>query len=169
MGTTPSMIWRWVGGVMRPLNPDRARQEFEEGQTYRLDRHEDRSEKSHRHFFGVIKTSWENLPEHLCRRFPSEEHLRRHCLIFAGYCKQRIVTCGSKAAAVRVAVLAKELDEYCIVDLKGDVVVVYTAESQSEKAMGSARFQASKEAVFDEVAKLIGVDPTTLRKVDQAA
>jgi hypothetical protein len=43
-------------------------------------------------------------------------------------------------------------------------VTVLTALSQSRRAMGKKRFQASKDAVLAFVAELIGTSPATLAK-----
>lgn len=49
------------------------------------------------------------------------------------------------------------------------VVRVHTAQSQSRKAMGGAEFQASKTALTEWVAGLLGVAPETLGRVQEAA
>ena len=56
-----------------------------------------------------------------------------------------------------MAALVKQMDEYAIAVVKGDVVRVYTAQSQSPRTMDKATFQASKEGVLGVVADMIGV------------
>ena len=65
--------------------------------------------------------------------------------------------------------ILKPYDVYAIVRQRGPVVTVYTAVSQSKRAMGAAMFQQSKSDLMDFVGDLLGVDPETLGKVEQAA
>lgn len=50
------------------------------------------------------------------------------------------------------------MDEYAIVEAVECVVRVYTAKSQSMKAMGNRDFQQSKSDVLDFVDDLLGVE-----------
>ncbi len=135
---------------------------FVVGETYPLAVHEDRSWNSHRHYFAAIKDAWENLPEDQAERFPSPEHLRKYCLVRAGYSNSQTVVCESAAEARRFISLAKSLDEFCVVTIREKVATVFTAKSQSVKAMGAREFQDSKRKVLDECARLIGVEPSAL-------
>ena len=56
------------------------------------------------------------------------------------------------------------MDEYAIVTVTGSLVTVYTAQSQSYRAMGKDKFQASKQAVLDLIAEMIGVETKKLKE-----
>ena len=79
-------------------------------------------------------------------------------MIRTGWHSSHVLTCGTRADAMRVAALARTLDEFAVVDLppQGSVVTVYTAQTQSAR-MGNADFQKSKTAVLDFLADMIGV------------
>jgi hypothetical protein len=55
------------------------------------------------------------------------------------------------------------MDEYALVSVEGSVVNVFSAQSQSQRAMGKQRFQASKEAVLDVLASMVGVKAEQLQ------
>lgn len=143
---------------------------FVVGEVYRLTEEHERSAASHRHFFAVIHDAWLNLPEGTAERFPTSEHLRKYALIKAGYRDERTFVAGSRAEALRLAAFVRPIDDFAIVTTSGATVTIWTAKSQSVRAMGGKAFQESKQAVLDVIADLIGVDPTTLsREAGQAA
>ncbi len=80
-------------------------------------------------------------------------------LVKCGYADERTVVCASKAEAERVAAFIKPMDNYAVVIFHEAVVKVYTAQSQSLKAMGKREFQESKEAVLAAIDRLLGVEP----------
>ncbi|MFL7901509.1 hypothetical protein ACJ41P_10280 [Azospirillum argentinense] len=156
--------FRWEGDSFAPM-PGFARrcdEVFVVGQVYRLTEEEDRSAASHRHYFACINAAWENLPERLAADFPTPDHLRRYALIRAGYADSRTLVASSKAEAVRLAAFVKPMDSYAVVVVSDATVTVWTARSQSAKAMGKKDFQESKDRVLDVIAGLIGTDPATL-------
>ena len=134
-----------------------ADKQFVVGDHYRLAEHHDRSTATHNHYFAAISEAWETLPEHLCAEYPTPEHLRKKMLVRAGYADERSIVCASKAEAVRVAAFIKPMDDYAVVDAREAVVRVYTAQSQSHKAMGKQAFAESKEGVLAAIHKLLGV------------
>lgn len=158
------ILYRWLSGAMVPLPRfgNRCGAEFEEGRTYRLVEVEERSEKSHRQFFASIRHAWENLPEEAAIRFATPDALRKFALIRTGYRDERSIACANKAEARRIAAFIRPLDEFAVVTVSDALVTVYTAKSQSTKAMGRADFQKSKQAVLDYVAAMIGVEPEQL-------
>lgn len=163
MTTTPPIACRWDGESFTPL-PRLARvadEHFVIGEVYHLLEQQERSPKSHRHYFVMVKEVWENLPESETR-FPTPEHLRKWALVRSGYCDERQVVCASKAEAVRWWPVMAAADTYAVVVPKGPIVTIYTAKSQSVKAMGAKDFQASKEAVLGLVSAMIDVSPATL-------
>lgn len=161
--TTP-IPFRWEGDCFTPMPGfgRRCDELFVVGQVYRLVEHEDRSAASHRHYFACINTAWENLPPAAAERFPTPEHLRKFALVKAGYADSRTLVASSKAEAQRLAAFVKPMDSFALVVVSEATVTVWTARSQSVKAMGRADFQASKDAVLDVIAALIGTDPATL-------
>lgn len=152
---------------MVPLRAKLADQAFVIGETYTLVEHHERSHASHAHYFAAVKEAWLNLPEEGAERFATEEHLRKFALIKSGYHDERSIVCGSKAEAQRVAAFVKPLDDFAIVVAKEAVVTIYTAKSQSMKAMGKFVFQASKEAVLETLAAMVGVEPKQLSAAAQ--
>lgn len=165
------LIFTWTGEAMEPLPRFRKAADvaFVVGEQYRMTVEEERSMRSHRHFFAMMHDAWLNLPERDADRFPTSEHLRKWCLIRAGYSDERSIVCASKAEAQRVAAFIRPMDSYAIVTVSEAVVRVFTAQSQSVKAMGHKEFQHSKDKVLDIAAGMIGVEPSALAKQAEAA
>lgn len=149
----------WQGDSFTPASP-RWQKEADKhlivGERYLLTPEMERSDASHRHYFACIRDAWLNLPEDKAEQFRTEEVLRKHALIKAGYCDSHTLVCKSEADAERAAAFMRPIDEHSIVISKGAVVVRYVAKSQSKKAMGAEVFQASKQAVLDLISGLIG-------------
>lgn len=159
---------RYDAGTLRLMA--NALPDLEPGEVVTVSIERQRSGKSHRHAFAWIKDAWLTLPEHL-RDMPwaeTPETLRKHALIATGFHQTCVLDCGSEASARRVkaALVAAEVKAhgYALGRVRGPVVQVWTPESQSYRAMGRERFQASKTAVLDWVAAQIGVEPEELRK-----
>ena len=161
----------WDGDAFVPLRGFRLRcdREFVVGQHYVLEAIEERSAASHRHYFAAINEAWKNLPERVADRYSSPEHLRKAALIHEGYRDERSIVCASKAEAQRVAAFIRPMDSYAVVVVREAVVIVYTAQSQSMRAMGKAAFAKSKDAVLDYVAGLIGTPREALNQAGEAA
>lgn len=156
---------QWDGEAMhiRPSFQKQADAMFCVGETYTMAPVEDRSAASHRHYFASINEAWANLPEGMTETYPTAEHLRKTALIRAGYRDERSIVCASKAEAHRVAAFIRPLDDYALVIVSGAVVRVYTAKSQSLRAMGKTVFQQSKDDVLGSIALMIGVRVDELR------
>lgn len=160
MSSMPIMM-QWDGEAMVPASPyweTHADKQFVMGETYKLAEHHDRSGVSHSHYFASITNAWNTLPDDLLTEYPSAEHLRKKMLVKCGYADERSIVCASKADALRLAAFIKPMDEYAVVTAREAVVRVYTAQSQSMKAMGKQEFQQSKQAVLEEIDKLLGVE-----------
>lgn len=157
---------RWVDGAMHPLArfAGAAAERYEEGGVYPMAPVLNRSPASHRHYFACVADAWANLPEDQGDRFPSSEHLRAWALIEAGYCDQITHVCASKAEAQRLAVVIRPLDSFALIVAREATVTIYRAKSQSERSMGRAEFQRSKDDVLRVLAELIGADPAELGK-----
>jgi hypothetical protein len=158
---------RWDGDGFVPLSPKwsaEADRRYVIGEVYRVDIVEDRSDVSHRHEFAWLREAWANLPEELADIYPSPEALRKRALIEAGYFDETIVDAGTNAAAIRVAAAFRAREEFAHVVVRGPLVAIRTAKSQSRRAMGRADFQASKTAIMEIVAQMLGVSATMLRQ-----
>lgn len=157
---TALFIFTWDGEAMIPL-PRMAKacdREFVVGEQYRLEVHEERSAKSHSHYFACVGEAWKNLPENLAEHFPSPDHLRKFALIKRGFFDERSVVCATPQEAERVAAFVKPMDDYAVISASGAMVQVFTAKSQSVRAMGKREFQTSKDAVLEYLSALIGVE-----------
>lgn len=161
------ILCSWDGESFAPASPYWQRQADEAytvGETYRLAPYEERSWRSHQHYFACINDVWQNLPEHLVDQYPTSEKLRKHALIKTGYHDSRSVACASAEEAERVAAFIRPIDDYAVVTIRDNVVTIYTAKSQSMRAMGKATFQKSKDDVLGILANMIGVNSNELRK-----
>jgi len=156
---------RWDGECFVPANgywAKRANQQFVVGAVYRMQEVSDRSTASHNHEFAWLQTAWENLPEHLSELYPTPEALRKRALIEAGFYDEQIVDAGTKAAAIRVATAFRSREEFSVIIVRGCLVVLRTAKSQSRRSMDKKDFQASKQAIMEVIAAMIGVTPESL-------
>lgn len=160
----PPLPYEWTGEAMVPLPrvATMADKEFVIGEMYRLAPYEERSANSHNHYFAALNEAWQNLPEDIAERFPTAEHLRKWCLIKAGYRDERTIVASSKAEAQRIAAFVKPMDEFAVVAVKEATVIVATAKSQSHRAMGKKDFGESKQAVLEIAAEMIGRSPEML-------
>lgn len=122
-----------------------------------------RSRESHSHFFACVKTVWDNLSDEQQKQFGSAEALRKFALIREGYSHTQTYYADTLQEATRVATFLRHGRDYAIVTVTGSLVTYNTAESQSMKAMGKKRFEASKDAVLSRLAHMIGTDADTLR------
>lgn len=163
------MMFTWVGDAMVPKHPRLADRHYVIGEAYYLEIREDRSAASHRFYFASINEAHGSLPEDLAERLPTPEHLRKFALIRTGYADQRTHVCASKAEALRLASFIRPMDEFAVVVTHEKVVTVWTAKSQSMRAMDKKTFAESKEKVLDFIASLIGVTPSALDEAGRAA
>lgn len=167
----PPITFGWNGEAMVPMRHlgRLCDKHFVIGQTYTLIEQQERSHRSHAHYFACLNEAWKNLPEELTERFPTSEHLRKYALIRAGFADSRQIVASSKAEARRIAGFVKPCDDYAVVTAKDCVVTIWTARSQSLRAMGKEDFQRSKDAVLDALAKIIGTTTDALQQNAQAA
>ena len=145
-----------------------AREAMDDGDIVIVSIDHPRSQATHRHQFAEINDAWRHLPEslHDAPWAASAEALRKHALIVTGYADTYSIDCGAKATAerVRMALWAAETGRhgYAIASVRGPVIMVWTPQSQSMRAMGGKRFQESKTAVLDWIAGQIGVAASEL-------
>lgn len=163
----PPLVMVWEGDCFKPPSPfwqKLADKFYVIGAKYRLVEEHERSAKSHRHYFSVIREAWMNMPDILLERFPSPESLRKQALIRCGYSHCTVFPCASAAEARRLAVWAGVTDEFTIIIAQRDTVLKYAAKSQSIKSMGAKEFQESKTKVLDYIAELLQVTRASLEK-----
>lgn len=128
---------------------------FGEGEIVAFERHEPISDRSRGHYFACIKAAWDNIPER-DERFPTPEALRKWALIRSGWCHKSEIVLDSPEQAALVASFTGNA-EGVIVVVRENIVVKYTAKSQSAQEMGNKDFQKSKSDVLDTIAELIAV------------
>ena len=165
MSGPPPVHLFWDGACFRPASAHWARvaaQRFTAGEVHQMEVREDRSAASHRAYFAQINEAWKTLPDEAADRFPTPDALRKFALIRTGYRDERSIACASKAEAQRVAAFVKPMDEFAVVTVTGPTVTVYTARSQSMRAMDKATFQKSRDDVLAYIAQMIG---TTTREL----
>jgi hypothetical protein len=170
MADIAPMLFDWDGESLVPRHPKIADKHYVVGESYRMAPYEDRSMRSHRFYFASINEAWKNLPEDLAERFATPDALRKFALIKAGYRDERSIAASSKAEALRVAAFVRPMDEYAVVTVSDALVTVFTAKSQSTRAMGKKAFGESKERVLDIVSAMIGTSKQALQQnADRAA
>ena len=160
MNTPRPIICVYDGEAFRPSTLYQSRlasEQYGAGEIVALVRHEDRSDRSHRHYFAAINEAWQSLPDELAALYPTPEHLRKVALIRAGYADEKTLVCSSRAEALRLAAFVRPMDSYAIVAVSQATVKAWTAQSQSTRAMGRKAFQESKDKVLDWIAAQIGV------------
>ena len=166
MSEVPPLLLTYEGeGSFSPPSPHWARladKHYVIGERYPLVQHQERTHNTHAHFFATVADAWQNLPDDLAERFPTSEHLRKYCLIKGGFCDTHTLVCSSKSEAVRIASFMRPIDQFAVITVKDQTVTRYTAQSQSMRAMDKQRFQASKDAVLDILAKMLEVTKPAL-------
>lgn len=122
---------------------------------------EPRNMKMHGHYFATLNQMYENLPDHVAKRFPSVEHLRAWALVQTGFCDERSIICDDQTMAQRLAAFIRTTLGLAVItigkadnDPKKRVVHVFTPKSQSVALMSAEEFKASKDAVLDLVESL---------------
>lgn len=160
----------WDGEAFVPKSPRFADRYYVVGETYMMAPHEERSTASHGHYFAALNEGWKNLRENDAERFPTPEHLRKRALVDAGFYDEEIIDCGTNKIAPVVGAAIRKRDDFAIIYIRDQFVIVRTAKSQSVRAMGKKEFEASKTAVLEIVANMVGVKTETLKQeTDKAA
>jgi hypothetical protein len=161
----------WNGDSFEPLPGFRKRADaaFVVGQAYHMETVEERTARTHRHYFACVNAAWQSLPDHLAGQHPTPDHLRKFALIKAGFADSRQIVAASRAEALRLAAFIRPMDEYAVVSVSEAVVTVWTAQSQSMRAMGKERFKASKDGVLAAIETMLDLEPGTLGQQKEAA
>jgi hypothetical protein len=147
-----------------PRTLDYCRRELGEGEVILLERNEERSDASHGHQFAWLHDAWLNIPESMQAEYPTQDALRVKALIRTGWHHERHITCKSEEQAAEIAAFVQPLNQYSIVNVSGSVVQIFTAKSQSRRAMSKKDFESSKADVIGFVTNLIGISPEELRR-----
>jgi hypothetical protein len=164
-----ALWYRWNGAAMIPMRPDAAAAQFFLDGRYLLEAHHERSHARHKAYFAAIASAWHSLPEETANRHPSPEHLRKYALIRTGWAQERTYVAGSAHEAQRIEAFIEPFDSYAIIAREGHVVRVWTARSQSYKAMGRDDFNRSMDDVLSFIADQIGVSRATLEEQGEMA
>lgn len=152
--------WDAEASVMRPLKRfhNYCNATFVDEEFYRMTVVEERSMRSHRHYFATMHDAWLNLPDDEAINFANDEDFRKHCLIMCGYRHERKFVASSPLEARKIAAFLRQpRGEYAVISVSGNVVLEWTAMSQSLKAMPGKTFQESKTACLEFAADLLGV------------
>lgn len=153
---------RCAGGALVPMGQPFG---LRDGEVVTVAITRQRTDATHRHEFAWLRSAWASLPEALHGEpyAKSPEHLRKYALIHCGYADCREIAVADDDLARQVAAFVRATaDDYAVVAASGGAVRVYTAKSQSRRAMDAATFQASKSAILDFIAGLLSVSPETL-------
>lgn len=151
---------------MVPLDRFRtlANRQFRPGREYALIPHQGRSAAAHGLYFKCVEVCWQNLPEQWQRRrdsnlerFPTSTHLRKWALIQEGYADEHTTACTSEEQAHSIAALCRSLDGYAVIQVSGNVVTIWTAQSQDHHHMGHDDFQRSMDKVLGRLSSMLGI------------
>ena len=159
-------VFTWSGTAMVPqarFLPLCAKQ-YAVGETYPLMPVEDRSMASHNQYFAAISDGWHNLPETVAVRWPSEEHLRKWCLVQCGFFEEKEFEFETAEKAKTFATFYRKVDDYARIFAHDKKVIIRFAKSQSMAAMGKEQFQKSKQAVLDLIESIVDVEKGTLER-----
>lgn len=157
----------WDGDAMIPRSPKLANEAYCVGEVYILVPHEDRSDASHNHEFGWLRDAWLNLKSEDAASFPTPTHLRKRALIEANFYDEEIIDADTSQAAERVAAFVRKKDDFALVIVRDNLVIVRTAKSQSRRSMDKDTFQKSKTALIEIVSEMIDVTPEKLLEQSQ--
>lgn len=142
------------------------KQQFTPGEQYPMMVVEPRDMKSHSHYFASINETWKNLAEEVAKNFPTSEHLRAYALIECGYCDSTTFECDSEAHAKGLALLARKMQPYCRIKIRGNVVEIRVPHSQRIApppiGMTNETFRKSKRDVLDLISALAHTDRQTV-------
>lgn len=153
-------------GVFKPLDryAGRADMQYAVGEVYRITVEEERSMGAHRSYFAELHRLYDNVPEDQATQFGNQEEFRKFCLIRTGWRTTRDIVCDTEKQAATIAAFVSDLDEYCIVEVRGTVVSVHRAMSQSVQSMKKEPFQKSTEDVLNYARAMVGVTAQESRR-----
>ena len=142
-----------------------AASQHHEGEPYTLVQLEERSQASHSAYFAELHSYWENLPENIAARWPSQEHWRRWMLVECGWYQESEIECVSAYTAKQTAGLIRSFDGYARISVHGNKVIIKRAKSQSRVGMPQKQeFEKSKKDVLELAAQFVGVSPSQMKR-----
>lgn len=158
--TPPPIPMVWNGAHFTPLPKfaSLAVDSYGAGEIVSLAPVDKRSGKSHDHFFAAMQEMWATLPESTGDRYPTVEAFRKSALIATGHCDTDTTVCSSNAEALRLRAVVQHVAPESLAVMRNNVVTIYTAHSQSMKAMGAKVFQKSKDDCLNWAAQQLGLD-----------
>jgi hypothetical protein len=118
----------------------------------------EQSDAARRRFFAIVKDAFDNMQDHWRELLPSSEHLRKWVLCKIGHCDTTVTDCGSNAAALRVAVLARQLDTFAVIEVRGSIVTTMIARSLRKRACPKKVFMPLSEKAYAYLTEMLGYD-----------
>lgn len=160
------VVFVWDGNVMIPLPRFKklCDSQFAVNEEYPLDIVQNRSMRSHNHYFAWVGEAFDNLAEEWAQEFPTEDHLRAWALVQAGYATEANYVCDTPKNARQMALALRKASPLAVIKVSGNVVKHFEAESQSLVSMKKERFEASKAAVIEIIAPMARTTPADLKK-----
>lgn len=116
------------------------------------------ADPARRRYFAILRDAWQNLRPPYDQLWPSPEAMRKHLLCRVGWCDTTQVASGSKSAAINIADAMRSLDRYAVIEVRGDIITIHRARSQSRKAQPKAQFMACADRIYGELSGILGTD-----------
>jgi hypothetical protein len=113
-----------------------AQRQFAINEEYALIPFQARSRKSHSYFFAALHAAFQNIPEKMAPRWPSEEHFRKWLLIETGFYTEKEFTFegrGAEREARMLGAFFRAEDEYARV-----WIIPMGGEDNREQALDAA-------------------------------
>lgn len=130
-----------------------------------------RNMSAHRAFFAEVGSAFKNLREGMDKRWPTDEHFRKWCLVETGWFLETEIDCADETHARRLATFIRTEDDYARIFLLEDPktekktkVLVRKPKSQAVGAMKAEDFAKSKQDVLNLIHSLTGITPADLRR-----
>lgn len=152
--------------VMVPLSryAEVAKRQFVISEEYPLVILEARSRASHNHFHAAIHEGFQNLPEKIAARWPTEDALRYWLLTETGWYEEDEFVFDSDAEAKAAMPKIRKRQPYARIMRKAATLFVRYAKSQSAAAMGKQEFEASKKDCLELLDHMVGVPLGELKR-----
>lgn len=162
MSQTEAWSFQYVDGVMVPMHRAGVARKFRENQIVWFQEAPlvEATDRSRRHQFAILNKAWQSLPENLKDTYPNMEALRKRALIAAGFFDETAIEGVTPAQAGALVASLRRQDVFSHVMIEDGVV--FQRRAKSQKTMERDEFEASKKAIIEIAAELIGVDVETL-------
>ena len=90
---------RRLAMVPLPRYGNVCKRQYEEGCEYPMVPLEARSRASHNAYFAQVHDAFQNIPESIAARWPTEEHLRKWSLVETGWFNESEIDCADEKGA----------------------------------------------------------------------